>query len=121
MIKIKKVWYDILLNKKGDDKMLKKSTLLILGLILSPSLLAEEKPSLLSVCESCHGVGLVSTIPGYPSLAGQDKTYVISSIKAYRDGLRTGGSSNLMIPISQMFTSDESIEEMATYINSLTK
>jgi len=77
------------------------------------------KPALFGLCESCHGVGAKSTMDGYPTLAGQNKLYLINSINAYKNGERSGGLSALMIPMSKMMADDASVEEMATYLNSL--
>lgn len=39
-------------------------------------------------CGGCHGQKGVSTDPKTPSLAGQDATYFMKAVKAYRDGTR---------------------------------
>lgn len=39
-------------------------------------------------CGGCHGQKGVSTDPKTPSLAGQDPTYFMKAVKAYRDGMR---------------------------------
>ena len=41
-----------------------------------------------AVCAGCHGTNGVSDNPAWPSLAGQQKDYLVASLKAYRDGKR---------------------------------
>jgi cytochrome c553 len=42
-----------------------------------------------AACSGCHGETGVSTIPGTPSLAGQDAQYLASAMHAYRSGARS--------------------------------
>jgi DmsE family decaheme c-type cytochrome len=39
-------------------------------------------------CAACHGEGGVSTMPGMPSLVGQDPQYLVPAMKAYVNGQR---------------------------------
>jgi cytochrome c553 len=39
-------------------------------------------------CAGCHGANGVSGNPAWPSLAGQQKDYLVAALKAYRDGSR---------------------------------
>jgi len=41
-----------------------------------------------AACSGCHGEAGVSTIPGTPSLAGQDAQYLAAATQAYRSGAR---------------------------------
>jgi len=41
-----------------------------------------------AACSGCHGEAGVSTIPGTPSLAGQDAQYLAAATQAYRGGAR---------------------------------
>ena len=41
-----------------------------------------------AACGGCHGETGVSSIPGTPSLAGQDAQYLAEATKAYKDGTR---------------------------------
>ncbi|MEM9102757.1 MAG: cytochrome c [Pseudomonadota bacterium] len=68
-----------------------------------------------AVCAACHGADGKAVIKTYPSLAGQNKEYLISSIKAYRDGQR---NNPLMSPMSKGLT-DEDIANLAAYYSSL--
>ena len=42
-----------------------------------------------AACAGCHGETGVSSIPGTPSLAGQDAQYLAAATQAYRDGSRS--------------------------------
>ena len=74
-----------------------------------------------TTCVACHnpttGEGLQET---YPNLGGQKKTYLISSIKAYKSGQRKGGMSMLMTPMVANL-SDKDIENVSAYFSSLKK
>jgi cytochrome c553 len=62
-------------------------------------------------CAGCHGDDGNSTIPGWPGLAGQPPQYLMTALKAYREGTRPD-------PAMQTFTApldDAAIEEMAFY------
>ncbi len=41
-----------------------------------------------AACASCHGAEGVSANPAWPSLAGQQRAYLASALKAYRSGAR---------------------------------
>ncbi|MEO8672242.1 MAG: c-type cytochrome [Tahibacter sp.] len=47
-----------------------------------------EKPGQLGLCAACHGETGMSSQPGTPHLAGQDATYLIAALQAYRSGAR---------------------------------
>jgi sulfide dehydrogenase cytochrome subunit len=55
-----------------------KSTcvLVLLGLALASSALAQDAPELVSECEACHGPGGVSSEEDVPSLAGKSVNYL---------------------------------------------
>jgi cytochrome c553 len=68
-----------------------------------------------AVCVACHGVAGISPNPQWPNLAGQKDQYLISSLKAYRDG---GRQDPIMAPLAKNL-SDEDIENLAAYYASL--
>ena len=49
---------------------------------------APAKPAKLGQCVACHGEDGRSRIPGTPRLAGQDETYLVTAMAAYRSGTR---------------------------------
>lgn len=91
-------------------------------LLLSTALLlaafsASAQPPQAAVCAGCHGPAGVSPNPEWPNIAGQNKGYLITSLKAYRDGSRDNA---LMSPIAKNL-SDGDIEALASHFSSLGK
>lgn len=41
-----------------------------------------------AACASCHGVAGVSSNPAWPSLAGQQRAYLVNALQAYKTGAR---------------------------------
>ncbi|TDF36555.1 cytochrome c [Alteromonadaceae bacterium M269] len=66
-------------------------------------------------CAACHGGNGISVIPNYPNLAGQKELYLVSAIKAYRDG----GRQNPIMTQMASNLSDEDIANLAAYFSSL--
>jgi len=65
-------------------------------------------------CFACHGVNGVSVNPDFPSLAGQNKVYIIKQLKAFKNGDR---KSPIMAPMVSGL-SDEDMDSIATYFAS---
>ena len=66
-------------------------------------------------CGNCHGpagMGLAS----YPKLKGKEIAYLIDILKTYREGIKIGPNSSLMIMMASPL-SDEEIENLAAYLN----
>ena len=69
-------------------------------------------------CRACHGAsGAAPIAEQYPKLNGQNKAYLVSSLKAYKAGERKGGLSALMVAQSSML-SDADIKALADYYSS---
>src|SRR5271165_2092337 len=49
---------------------------------------ASPSKEALAACAKCHGEAGISTAPITPSLAGQDATYALDALRAYKDGTR---------------------------------
>jgi cytochrome c553 len=62
-------------------------------------------------CAGCHGEAGVSKIPGMPSLVGLDPKYLITAMKAYKDGQR----KELMMKSLLASISDADINNIALY------
>src|SRR4249919_1915687 len=64
--------------------------LVLLLLIAMPSLALAQapRPAKLGLCVACHGERGISRVPGVPSLAGQDETYLKKALGDYRSGAR---------------------------------
>lgn len=68
-----------------------------------------------SSCAACHGAVGISPNIAWPNLAGQQLAYLVKQMKAFRDGTRT---DPWMSPMAKTL-SDEDIEDLATFYNSL--
>lgn len=71
-----------------------------------------------AACFACHGEEGISKIPGTPHLAGQERSYLESALRAYRDGrTRQNPTMNAMAqPLS-----DQDIVNIAAYFNLLNR
>lgn len=72
-------------------------------------------PPQAAVCAGCHGPAGVSPNPEWPNIAGQNKGYLVSSLKGFRDGTR---NNPMMSPVAKGL-SDGDIETLATYFSGL--
>ena len=89
----------------------------VAGLLMSGGVMAADAAAgkaKSAVCAACHGADGNSMVPMYPKLAGQHAAYLEASMKAYRDGQRTGGNAAIMIPMSKGL-SDADIANLAAY------
>jgi cytochrome c553 len=68
-----------------------------------------------AVCAGCHGANGISVAPIYPNLAGQKEAYIVSQLKAFKDGTRV---NPIMAPMAKPL-SDADIENLAAYFSSL--
>ncbi len=66
-------------------------------------------------CERCHGEKGFTDNPNMPKLAGQNKGYLIKQLNNFRRGLR---KSTPMHQVT-LTLSDEDIENLASYFNSI--
>ena len=55
---------------------------------------APAKPAKLGQCVACHGENGRSSSAGTPHLGGQDETYLIAALNAYRNGKRQAQPMN---------------------------
>lgn len=55
---------------------------------------APAKPAKLGQCVACHGADGRSRVKGTPHLAGQDETYLVAAMAAYRSGARRAAPMN---------------------------
>lgn len=73
-------------------------------------------------CTSCHSVyGEGNNLAVYPSVAGQQVGYLVSSLKAYRSKERAGGEQALVMQSVAENLSDKEIDALANYIHGLYK
>lgn len=73
---------------------------------------AGEKKAMM--CVACHGADGVSSVPLYPSIAGQSEAYLVQAMQAYKKGERSGGQAEIMKAYVSGL-SDEDIENLAAY------
>lgn len=98
--------------------------ILVLGLfvVLAPSAHAagdaEAGKAKSAPCSICHGADGKAQIPMYPRLAGQNQTYLVNAIKAYKSGDRKGPMAGLMTP-NVMGLADEDVDDLAAFYHSL--
>ena len=68
-----------------------------------------------ATCAACHGAdGNTPTMAIYPKLGGQNPEYLVSAIKAYKNGERTGGQAPMMTGMVAPLT-DEDIDNLAAF------
>lgn len=70
------------------------------------------------MCAGCHGAEGKAIMPTYPNLAGQNKQYLVSTLKAYKSKQRTGGQAAIMYGMAAGL-SDADIDNLAAYFSSL--
>lgn len=68
--------------------------LFLCGLAFATPAMAElpPRPPQLGLCSACHGENGRSRSPGTPHLAGQDETYLVESLRQYRNGSRNASA-----------------------------
>jgi cytochrome c553 len=68
-----------------------------------------------STCAACHGANGIGIIALYPNVAGQKREYLVSQLRAFRDGSRKNA---IMSPMAAHL-SDADIENVAAFLSSL--
>ncbi len=68
-----------------------------------------------ATCAACHGEKGISVAPIYPNLVSQKEQYLVSSLKAYRDGDRT---DPIMAPMAKGLSNTD-IANLASYLTRL--
>jgi cytochrome c553 len=98
----------------------------VLALLLVPAALspawskgsAADGAAKAATCLACHGPNGNSTNPEWPSLAGQNATYIEHQLHLLHDGHRVGkpgdAAAGMMPPMAAML-SDQDIEDVAAY------
>ena len=65
-------------------------------------------------CINCHGAA-GKGVASYPKVSGKDISYTTSKLETYRDGIKIGPNSSLMIIMPKPLT-DEEIANLAAYL-----
>ncbi len=68
-------------------------------------------------CAGCHGADGIAMIPGYPNLKGQNEQYLVNSMKAYKNGERTGALANVMKAQANLLNETDIANLAAYYAN----
>ena len=59
-------------------------------------------------CMSCHGPGGAGVGANFPRLAGQHSVYIVQQLNAWKQGTRTNDPNQLMRPVAEKLTDEES-------------
>jgi len=65
-------------------------------------------------CAACHGADGHAAVPVYPSLAGQNEGYLVSSLQSYKNKQRDGGLSAIM-EMQAASLSEQDIADLAAH------
>lgn len=65
-------------------------------------------------CANCHGVG-GKGVASYPKISGNEISYTKEKLETYREGIKIGPNSSLMIMMAKPLT-DEEIANLAAYL-----
>lgn len=68
-----------------------------------------------AVCQTCHGIDGIATMPFAANLSGQQEGYLIIQLKNYRSGKRT----HQQMSIIASMLSDEDIENVSKWYSSI--
>ncbi|MCW8928628.1 MAG: c-type cytochrome [Gammaproteobacteria bacterium] len=68
----------------------------------------------IQACVACHGPSGIGVAPFFPRLKGQDKTYLIKQLNAWKTADRPPGVMGVMVSIAVSLT-DEEINAVADY------
>jgi len=94
---------------------MKSMITLFLLLISAASVASAGEPPQVVQCNACHGLnGAAPIMETYPKINGQNKAYLVSALKDYRDGKRAGALSAAMSAQAAQLSDDE-IDALATY------
>lgn len=75
---------------------------------------AEAGKTKSATCAACHGADGNSVNPQWPSIAGQNASYVVATLQAFKDGTR----SDPLMTAQAMMLSDEDMADLAAYFQS---
>ena len=71
-------------------------------------------------CTACHSInGAGNAQAGFPRVSGQQKAYLISTLKAYRSLERDAGDYSLVMQSASQNLKDKDIEALANYMHGL--
>lgn len=68
-----------------------------------------------ATCKTCHGVDGIGRMPNVPHIAGESDIYLITQLKAFREGMRT----HEIMSIIAKDLSDADIENLAAWYSGI--
>ena len=92
-----------------------RETARLLEEYLGPDKAVGELSKLVRACAACHGENGLARAADIPDLAGQNMSYLLSALRAYKSGTRTEPRMNAMI----RNLSDSQLNELANYYANL--
>ena len=112
------------MNRVGAHAAL---TLLLLASALAPAALADTAETdipltlLTARCAFCHGAAGISRSPLWPTLAGQDRDYLLEQLKLFRSGVndRRQGPAVLQMRFVLRGLTDTDLQRIAAYYASM--
>ena len=94
---------------------MKNYLLILVSVVLSQSVFAQDVPEKVQTCIACHGANGVSVSPLWPNLAGQKYDYLEKQLLAFKSGER---KDPMMNPLSENL-SEADIKEVSKYFSNL--
>jgi cytochrome c553 len=67
------------------------------------------------VCQACHGIDGLSTVPDAPNIAAQTEPYIVAQLQAFKAGARKNDAMSVVAPS----LSDKDIEDLAAYFSAI--
>ena len=67
------------------------------------------------MCQACHGIDGLSTVPDAPNIAGQTEPYMVIQLQAFKSGARKHEAMSLIAAA----LSDKDIEDFAAYFSAI--
>lgn len=105
--------------RTGKKKLIATVLLTLLsGALLAPVQagdIAAGRNKAQAMCQHCHGVDGVALIPGAANLSGQQKSYLLTQLRAYRAGSRKEDQMNV---VAKMLT-DADIENLSEWYSAI--
>lgn len=113
------------MNEKSEENILFKlpTGALVFWVLFVPSYAFAADKALGEIrynesCVNCHGKAGKGA-SSYPKVSGLEVSYTIEKLRAYRDGIKQGPNSALMIMMAKPLT-DEEIDNLAAYLEDAT-
>lgn len=67
------------------------------------------------MCQACHGIDGLSSVPDAPNIAGQTEPYMVIQLQAFKSGVRKNDAMSVVAST----LSDNDIEDLAAYFSAI--